>query len=177
MKKNSVFLLMCSTLAILLLSGCFGIGKDSVKLPVGENGESISISGDEDEGFSFEAEGADGESFSVSSSKEIPEAFPDDIPFADEYEIISTTEINQNGEQALTVSYLTSTSSMEELTDLYMSYKENQGLENTSEMKTEAYSIFSMQNDDYGLNINIATAEAPEISVTITYMKKAEKTE
>ncbi|WP_226037825.1 hypothetical protein [Aquibacillus saliphilus] len=161
----------------LFLSGCFG-GDDGISIPLGEDGESISVGGNEEEGFSFEAENADGENFSLNSSTEIPEEFPAEIPLPDDYELINAMKMSDNGDEAVTVSYLTETLSVDELVLLYKGFVDESGYESTSEMITDGYNTLSMQNENDVITINIIPDEdKKQVTVTISYFKSTKNKE
>ncbi|MRH41103.1 hypothetical protein GH741_00255 [Aquibacillus halophilus] len=175
MMKNKVLLFIGLFIMTLLVSGC---GDDDISIPLGENGESISVGGNEEDGFTFETENEDGESFSLSSSKEIPEEFPSEIPFPDKYEVFSTSQINDNGDEGITVSYLTESMTFDEVWEMYQVFKEEHGYENVSEMKMDGMNSMTMNKGDDGMSVNvIPDEEGKQITVTITYFKKAETTE
>ncbi|MDL4841892.1 hypothetical protein [Aquibacillus rhizosphaerae] len=170
MIKKTLIKLIGFSIVAFLLSGCFG--EKSISLPIGEEGESVSIGGDEEEGFTLETENKDGESISLSSSKELPEEFPSEVPFPTEYQIVSTVKVNDDGQEGITVSYLTESMSADNVWEMYKSFMSEAGFESSSEMTTDAYNSISMHRDEESLIINVISNEDSTVTSTITYVKK-----
>ncbi|MCT2534197.1 hypothetical protein NC661_19735 [Aquibacillus koreensis] len=170
MIKKSVLLLFCLFGIILFLSGCFG---DSISIPVGEEGESISVGGNEEDGFTLETKNADGESVSLSSSKDLPDDFPEDIPFPEEYQIISTVKLNDAGEEGMNVSYMTETT-FDEVWELYKNFMNDNGFESNTEMTSNEYSSLVMQKDNESVSVTVIAAEGEStVTVNLSYIKTA----
>lgn len=174
MITNKILLFIAFSIIIIGLSGCFGT--DNISIPLGD-GESISVGGSEEGGFTLEAEDKDGETFSLSSSKDVPEEFPSEIPFPNEYQIINTAKINDNGNEAITVSYLTETMSVDGLLEMYKTFMEENGYESNMEISTDGYNTLSMQKDENeAINITLIEEDVEnnkQVTVSINYLLSA----
>ncbi|SET10973.1 hypothetical protein SAMN05216389_105199 [Oceanobacillus limi] len=176
MTKNSVFTFMGFVMFILVLSGCFG--NDGITIPVGENGESITIGGDEEEGISIEAEDEAGDRFTLSSSTELPEDFPENIPFPSDYQIVSTMKVSENGEEGINVSYITESARVEEVWNMYKTFMDDNGYENSYEMTTDGFHSLNMQKGQESINLTITTdGEENTVTANISYFKSQEAAE
>lgn len=124
-----------------------------------------------------EDEDEDGESFSLSSSKDIPEEFPSEIPFPDVYQIITSAKINEVDNELMTVSYLTETMSIEEFLEMYKSFMDENGYESVTEMTTDGYNTLHMQKDNEGINITLVPEEDSnnQVSTSINYYISVEQ--
>ncbi len=168
MIKNKVVLFILGlTIITLLLSGC---GDDEVTIPVGDNGDSVSVGGDE--GSEVKLESENGESVSVSSSQELPEEFPEEIPFPGEYKIISTVQVNEGDTNGLTISYVTESVNVDEIMDMYKAFMNENGYELVSEMNMNGINSLSFHNDKLSIN----TSAVPEdsgvmVNVSASFLK------
>ncbi|MGP4105930.1 hypothetical protein [Virgibacillus sp. L01] len=156
MIKNKVVLIILGlTIVTLFLSGC---GDDEVTIPIGDNGDSVSVGGDE--GSEVKLESENGEGVSVSSSQELPEEFPEEIPFPGEYKIISTVQVNEGDTNGLTVSYLTESVNVDEIMDMYKAFMNENEYKLVSEMNMNGINSLSFHNDKLAIN----TSAVPEDS-------------
>ncbi|SDQ17326.1 hypothetical protein [Virgibacillus salinus] len=167
MKNKVVLFILGLSIVTLLLSGC---GDDDITIPVGDNGDSVSVGGDE--GSEVKLESEDGESVSVSSSQELPEEFPDEIPFPGEYKIISSVQVNEGDTNGLTVSYLTESMTVDEIMEMYKVFMNDNGYELISEMNMDGINSLSFHNDKLSINSSAVPEDSGiMVNVSASFLK------
>ncbi|SHF85807.1 hypothetical protein [Ornithinibacillus halophilus] len=177
MTKRIFRLIIGLTTIGILLSGCFG---DGISIPVGD-GESIKIGTDEEDGVSFEATDKNGEtvSFNASSDGEIPEDFPDYIPFPSDFQVNATTTITENGEKGMNVSYQTDSATFEEVWDMYQSFAEDNNYEEITSMTSNDYNTMLINNENESIGITAFAEENEDgnnfVTVNIVHLKVSEE--
>lgn len=146
----------------LLLTGCFG-GK--VSLPIGENGEKVTI---EEDGEGVTIEGENGDSISFGEQK-LPEGWPDDIPLADDYEVISSFSTKESGQTSLSLMYVTTKMTFDEVWELYTSYASTSGYTQSYEAATPGYNTLVLEGEGETLSFSVSSEEgSKEITVLIS---------
>lgn len=162
MMKNKVVLFIVGlSIVTLLLSGC---GDDDVTIPVGD-GDNVSVGGGE--GSELKLESEDGESVSVSSSQELPEEFPAEIPFPSEYQISSSVQVSEGDANGVTISYVTESMSVDEIMKMYKAFMNDNGYELISEMNMDGINSLSFHNDKLSINTS-AVPDDSEIMVNVS---------
>ncbi|MFZ3577635.1 hypothetical protein [Virgibacillus sp. DJP39] len=176
MMKNKVLLFTGLFFSILLLTACSE--DEGINVPVGENGESISvdIDGNEEEGVTVDAKNEDGEGISIGTTQNIPEEFPDEIPLPEEYLILNTTNINDNDIEMSTVSFLTETANTEELLEMYKGFMEDNAYEQISVEKAMGSTVLKMQKTEESVFIFVtltppSSEDSKDVSVQLAYHK------
>ncbi|MFD1039748.1 hypothetical protein ACFQ3N_15275 [Virgibacillus byunsanensis] len=168
MYKRKILLIIPLSLTMFLLSGCFD---DGISIPFGEDGESISVGGNEEEGFTFSAENNDGEEFSIDQSMELPEDFPSYIPFPDDHQLISSTTYKENEGEGTTVVYSMEKSDLQGVEELYINFMDENGYESQSEMKSEEIFSLTMKNAEEAITIYALVEAENETVVTLSVLK------
>ncbi|MBU9713674.1 hypothetical protein [Evansella tamaricis] len=189
MKNGKLMLIICVSLATLMLSGC--IGKDGISIPlgdgesvtigVGENGDGVTIGsgndgesitiGTEEDGITFETQNEDGESGSLSigsSTTKLPERFPSEIPFPSEYQIYSSMELSDGDTDSISITYFTESVTVDELFDMFLNFTDAHGYEKNSELRMEGMNSLVISNSDSTISFNIFSDESSPITVGIT---------
>ncbi|MBU9713604.1 hypothetical protein [Evansella tamaricis] len=122
---------------MLLLTGCFNFSQ-GIKIPLGD-GESVTIGGSEEGGFSISLEGedgafsfsSDGESFNFEGDEgsfrvyqEIPDGFPSEVPLPEDFTPVGNlvTQFEDDTVSGYTLSYAVEADSIDEIVNLYKNF-------------------------------------------------------
>lgn len=172
-----------TVMMIFLLAACIKIpigdgnkldlSKDGITV-IGEDGNEVSISKDDDESFTIsgigDETGEDGE-LSFGNDLDVPEVFPKDLPMPKDANIVIASKIDEGA----MMQYI-SDSSLEELEKMYKKYFESGDFQEKPEVERMdtndmAFVVYSAPYDDRWLSVymsrGVSSEEQSEVAITL----------